>query len=245
MTKEHQIQAHDGGAFMAYAAYPESNLPAPAVIVIQEIFGVNDVMRGICDNLARSGFIAICPDIFWRQEPGIQLTDKTEAEWQRAFELFKGFDVDLGVEDLKSTLSFIREDKNCTGKAGTIGYCLGGKLAYLMATRSDADCNVSYYGVGLDELLDESKNIEHHLLMHIAEKDKFVPMTAQEKILGALNRHKKVELHVYAGVDHAFAREGGEHYDKEAAHQANTRTSDFLATHLADGKKTAKAHVGT
>lgn len=245
MKKEHQIKAHDGGTFMAYAAYPESGLPAPAVVVLQEIFGVNEVMRGICDNLARSGFIAICPDIFWRQEPRIQLTDKSEEEWKRAFELFKGFDVDLGVEDLKSTLAFIRDEKDCTSKAGTIGYCLGGKLAYLMATRSDADCNVSYYGVGLDELLDEAKNINHHLLIHIAEKDKFVPMTAQEKILGALNRHKFVELHVYSGADHAFAREGGEHYDKEAAYQANSRTSDFLATHLVQGKKAKKADVGT
>lgn len=245
MKKEHQIKSHDGGSFMAYAAYPEGELPAPAVVVIQEIFGVNEVMRGICDNLARAGFIAICPDIFWRQEPGIQLTDKSEEEWKRAFELFKGFDVDLGIEDLKSTLGFVREDKNCTGKAGTIGFCLGGKLAYLMSTRSEADCNVSYYGVGIEELLDEAENIDKHLLMHIAEKDKFVPMSAQEKILGALNRHNFVELHVYAGVDHAFAREGGEHYDKEAAHMANSRTSDFLATHLAKGKKGKKAHVGT
>jgi carboxymethylenebutenolidase len=237
MPKNVKINARDGGGFSAYVVKPETDLPAPAVVVIQEIFGVNDVMREICDNLAGAGYIAICPDLFWRQEPGIELTDKTEADWQRAFELFNGFDVDLGIEDLKATLDHIRRDKDCNGRVGTIGYCLGGKLAYLMATRSDADCNVSYYGVGLDELLDEAPQIKKQLLMHMAEKDKFTPMETQQKILGALNKHKNVEIHVYPDVDHAFARVGGQHYDKEAAHKANFRSADFLATHLARPKK--------
>lgn len=241
MKKDIKIKAHDGGSFGAYISYP-SDKQAPAVVVIQEIFGVNAVMRSICDNITQAGYIAICPDIFWRQEPGIQLTDKSEAEWQRAFQLYQGFDVELGIADLKTTLAHVREDKLCTGKVGTMGYCLGGKLAFLMATRSDADCNVSYYGVGIEALLDEAKGIKKQLLMHIAEKDKFVPMLAQQKILGALNKHKNVEIHVYPGVDHAFAREGGQHYDKEAAHQANARTADFLASHLASARK---ANAGT
>jgi carboxymethylenebutenolidase len=241
MKNDVKIKAHDKGAFTAYVAHP-AQAPAPAVVVIQEIFGVNAVMRGICDNLAQAGFLAVCPDLFWRQEPGIQITDKTEAEWQKAFKLYQGFNVDLGIEDLKSTLAYIREQKDCTGKAGTIGYCLGGKLAYLMAARSDADCSVSYYGVGIEAMLEEAPKIKKQLLMHIAEKDKFVPMAAQQKILSALNKHKNIEIHVYPGVDHAFAREGGQHYDKEAANQANARTSDFLATHLARARK---AHVGS
>lgn len=242
MKNEVKIKTHDKGSFSAYVSYPASELPAPAVVVIQEIFGVNVVMRGICDNLAQAGFIAICPDLFWRQEPDVQITDKSEAEWQKAFKLYQGFNVDLGIEDLKSTLAFIRTQKDCTGKAGTIGYCLGGKLAYLMAARSDSDCNVSYYGVGIEEMLGEAPKIKKQLLMHIAEKDKFVPMAAQQKILSSLNKHKNIEIHVYPGVDHAFAREGGQHYDKEAANQANARTADFLATHLARARK---AHVGT
>ena len=242
MKKEVKIKAKDGGSFMAYVAYPETDLPAPSVIVIQEIFGVNEVMRGICDQLAHAGFVAICPDLFWRQEPGVQITDKSESEWQKAFQLYNGFDVDLGIEDLKATLEFQRKDDNATEKVGTLGYCLGGKLAYLMAARSDADCNVSYYGVGIEELLYEAKNIKKQLLMHIAEKDKFVPIAAQQKILTSLNKHKNIEIHVYPDVDHAFAREGGAHYDKEAARQANARTIDFLATHLTPKKK---AHTGT
>ncbi|MDP2205761.1 MAG: dienelactone hydrolase family protein [Alphaproteobacteria bacterium] len=232
MTKTITIQAHDGGAFSAYVAAPAGTGPFPAVVVIQEIFGVNDVMRAICDGLAKDGYIAVCPDLFWRQEPDIQLTDRSEAEWKRAFELFGGFDVDLGVEDLKSTLAAARTLDGASGKVGSIGYCLGGKLAYLLATRSDSDANVSYYGVGLDELLGEAGNIRSPLLMHIAEKDKFVPPEAQKKIVDALLNKPHVTLHVYQGVDHAFARIGGEHYDGAMAETANDRTRKHLKAHL-------------
>ena len=232
MQKEIMIQAKDGsGAFGAFVYYPTQQ-KAPAVVVIQEIFGVNRNMRDLCVKLAQQGFISVCPDFFWRQEPGIQLTDQTEAEWKRAFELFQGFDVSQGVEDLKSTLSFIRKDASCNGKAGTVGYCLGGKLAYLMAARSDADGNVSYYGVGIEGLLEESAQIKNPLLMHIAGKDKFVPPAAQEKIINGLKHVPGIVIENYPDMDHAFTRIGGEHYDAEAAAQANNRTVEFLKAHL-------------
>lgn len=232
MSESITIQAHDDGSFSAYVARPQGAGPFPAVVVIQEIFGVNAVMRGICDDLAKEGFIAICPDLFWRQEPGIQITDRSEEEWKRAFELFNGFDVDLGVEDLKSTLAAARVLEGANGKAGSIGYCLGGKLAYLMATRSDSDANVSYYGVGLDALLGEAPAISKPILLHIAEQDKFVPPDAQKKILDALLNKENITLHVYQGVDHAFARKGGDHYDGAMAETANDRTRRHLKTHL-------------
>lgn len=228
---EINIKAADGGSFMAYMAKPKVS-PAPVIVVIQEIFGVNQVMRDICDDLATDGFITICPDLFWRQEPGIQITDQTEAEWARAFELFNGFDVEKGVSDLIETIKAARTLEGSTGKVGTVGFCLGGKLAYLMATRSDADCNVSYYGVGIQDLLDEASKIKNPLLMHIAALDKFVPKEAQEKILAALKDHPQVEAHVYPGVDHAFARVGGEHYNREAATLAHQRTAAFLKKNL-------------
>ena len=220
-----------GGEFGAYIALPD-NTPAPGIVVAQEIFGVNQVMRDICDWLAGQGYVAACPDLFWRIEPGIQLTDKTEAEWARAFELFNLFDVDKGIEDMRKTLAQLRRHETCNGRAGTIGYCLGGKIAYLMATRSDANCNVSYYGVGLDELLGEAAQISRPLLMHVASKDQFVPPEAQEKIKAALGGHNQITLHVYEGQDHAFARVGGEHYDAAAANLANDRTLAFLKEHL-------------
>jgi len=220
------------GSFGAYLAVPATT-PAPGLVVAQEIFGVNQVMRDICDWLAGEGYAACCPDIFWRIEPGIQITDQSEAEWQRAFELFGLFDVDKGVDDLKTTLAHLRGRPDCTGKAGSIGYCLGGKLAFLMGTRTDADCNVSYYGVGLDELLGEAGNITKPLLMHVASQDQFLPPEAQEKIKAGLAGHPQVVLHVYDGQDHAFARVGGEHYDAAAAELANGRSLAHLQASLA------------
>jgi carboxymethylenebutenolidase len=237
MKREVTIKSHDGGKFNAFAVYPDSDLPAPGVIVIQEIFGVNANMRLVTEHLSQAGYLAICPDLFWRQEPNLQLDDHNEKDMEKAFKLYSGFNVDLAIEDLKATLAFIRSQPESTGKVGTVGYCLGGKLAYLMAARSDSDCNISYYGVGLEDMLGEAKSIHTPLLLHVAEKDKFVPLPAQDRIIHTLNKMPNVEVHVYPGVDHAFARTGGANYDKEAAHRANYSTADFLATHIAKHKK--------
>lgn len=219
------------GSFGAYLALPDKT-PAPGIVVAQEIFGVNQVMRDICDWLAREGYVACCPDLFWRIEPGIQITDKTDAEWQRAFELFNAFDVDKGIDDMKTTLAQLREHDACTGKAGTVGYCLGGKIAYLMATRSDTDASVGYYGVGIEGLLGEAGKIEKPLMLHIASEDQFVPPDAQEQVKATLGALEPVTIHVYDGQDHAFAREGGAHYDKASAETANARTLAFFKEHL-------------
>lgn len=226
-----RIDAHDGGIFYAYLAAPRS-AKGPGLVVCQEIFGVNGVMREVCDGFAAQGFFAICPDLFWRQQPGIQLTDRTEAEWQRAFELYKGFDEAKGVEDLKSTLKFVHAVNGCTGKAGAVGYCLGGKLAYLMATRSTSDASVGYYGVGIDAALGEAARITKPLMLHIAENDSYCPPDAQKQIRAALSANRLVTLHSYPGAEHAFARTGGEHFDAQCAELANRRTADFLRAHL-------------
>lgn len=215
------------GKFSAYLAVPEQT-PAPAIVVAQEIFGVNQVMRDICDWLAGEGYVACCPDLFWRIEPGIQITDKTQAEWDRAFELFGAFDVDKGIVDLGATLRHLRRHEAGNGKVGAVGYCLGGKLAYLMATRTDVDSSVGYYGVGIEALLDEAEKITKPLMLHIASKDQFVPPEAQAKVKDALTDHPKVTCHIYEEQDHAFARVGGQHYDKAAADLANKRTLDFF-----------------
>jgi carboxymethylenebutenolidase len=225
------IRAADGGSFSGYLTTPK-NGKGPGILVIQEIFGVNQVMRDITDGFAAQGYVALCPDLFWRQEPGIQLTDKTEAEWARAFQLYQGFDEAKGVNDLKASLAHLRGLPACTGKAGSVGYCLGGKLAYLMATRSDADCNVGYYGVGIDKALDEASKITRPLMLHIAEKDEFCPPEAQAQIKAVLGKNPKVTIHSYPGLGHAFARPGGEHYDKAAAETANQRTAAFFKQHL-------------
>jgi carboxymethylenebutenolidase len=226
-----QIDAAGGGRFTGYLAVPKGG-KGPGIVVAQEIFGVNAVMREVCDNLAAQGYAALCPDIFWRLEPGIQISDKTDAEWKRAFDLFNRFDVDRGIEDLKAALSQLRHHPACTGKVGSVGYCLGGKLAYLMATRSDVDCSVGYYGVGIQDLLGEAGNVRNPLALHLAEKDQYTPPAARESIVRALKDNPRVTLYSYPGMDHAFARTGGAHYDAAAASLANDRTSKFLRTHL-------------
>jgi carboxymethylenebutenolidase len=228
---EATIKAADGGSFSGYLAAPASG-KGPGILVIQEIFGVNAGMRGLADGFAAQGYTALCPDLFWRQQPGIQLTDQTEAEWKRAFALYQGFDEAKGVADLKASLAHLRQLPSCTGKVGSIGYCLGGKLAYLMATRSDADCSVGYYGVAIDKALNEAAKITRPLMLHIAEKDEYCPPAAQEQIKAALGGKAQITIHSYPGVGHGFARPGGQHYDKSAADAANARTAAFFKAHL-------------
>ncbi|NBX73867.1 MAG: dienelactone hydrolase family protein [Alphaproteobacteria bacterium] len=230
-----QIESLDNsGKFQGYLAAPAGK-GGPGVLVIQEIFGVNAGMRALCDDLAQQGYFALCPDLFWRQQPGVQLTDKTDDEWQRAFALYQGFDVDKGVNDLMAAMGALRKLAGCSGVVGAVGYCLGGKLAYLMATRTDVDAAISYYGVGLEDMLDEMPEIRRPLLMHIAAEDKFVTKEAQQKILAAAARNPHVVAHVYAGVDHAFARPGGQNFQAEAAQLAHARSAQFLAAHLKKG----------
>ena len=226
-----KLTAEDGHEFDAYLAMPEGTSKG-GVVVIQEIFGVNKVMRDICDDYAARGYVAICPDLFWRIEPGIDITDQSEEEWKKAFELFQAFDVDKGVEDLKATLAFLRDYDGCSGKIGAVGYCLGGKLAYLLAARSDVDASVGYYGVGIEDMLGEAKQISAPLMLHIAEEDQFVPKDAQQQVHAALDRHENVTLHDYPDQDHAFARQGGDHFDAASADAANRRSAEFFQTNL-------------
>jgi len=219
------------GAFSAYVARPSST-PAPAVVVIQEIFGVNKVMRDVCDGLAAQGFVAVCPDLFWRIEPGIDITDQSEAEWKKAFELYNAFDVDAGVSDIAATIAAVRALPGVNGKVGAVGYCLGGLLAFLTATRTDADASISYYGVGTEKHVAEAEKLARPLLMHIAEEDQFVPKEAQKVILDALKDHQQIEIHTYPGRDHAFARVGGAHYDAADAGTANARSLAFFKSNL-------------
>jgi carboxymethylenebutenolidase len=220
------INTQDGD-FSAYVARPAA-ASAPAIVVIQEIFGVNAVMRKIADDLAAQGYLAICPDLFWRIEPGIDITDQSPAEWAKAFELYTAFNVDQGIDDIAATIKAIRNDAGCNQKVGAVGYCLGGLLSYLTAARTDIDAAVSYYGVGIDGKLDEAAKISAPMLLHVAEKDQFVPAAAQAAMAKVLINGPSLDLHTYPGCDHAFARPGGEHYDAAAAKLANDRTAAFF-----------------
>ena len=227
---EIQISAKDGGRFMAYHAAPKSG-SGPGLVLIQEIFGVNKVMRDLADGFAAKGYHVACPDLFWRQKPGVQLTDKSEAEWNEAFGYLKGFDEAKGIADLIATSEQVRKMQGAA-KVGCVGYCLGGRLAYLMATRGPTDANVGYYPIGIDNNLDEAAKITKPTLLHIAEEDQFCPKDAQEKIFAGLKGNRHVTLQRYPGVNHAFAREGGANWNDSAASLANNRTYEFLKSNL-------------
>lgn len=232
MNNEIMIDAADGtGSFMGYLALPKSG-GGPAVIAIQEIFGVNRGMRQICDDLAAKGFVALSPDLFWRQEPGVQITDKTQEEMNKAFELYQGFDVDKGIEDVAASLACLRGMPEVTGKVGAVGYCLGGLLAYLTSARTSVDAGASFYGVGLETRLGEAANISAPLLMHMAKEDSFVDKAAQATIHAALDLRTQITIHDYAGVDHAFARPDSAGLNEAAAKLANERTIAFFKEHL-------------
>src|SRR5215469_4288374 len=225
------IQASDGsGSFSAYLLHP-GNTPAGVVVLIQEIFGVNQAMRDIAAWVADLGFIAVCPDLFWRIEPNIDITDKTEAEWKKAFELFNAFDQAKGIADLKATVAAARSLPGANGKVGTMGYCLGGRLAFMMAEQSDADVNVSYYGVGLDNLLGELGRVTKPLVVHIADQDEFFPPEGRAKVIAAVKGKANIGCYSYP-AQHAFARVGGVHWNGRSAAIANGRSTEALVAAL-------------
>ncbi|CAN5126344.1 dienelactone hydrolase family protein [soil metagenome] len=220
------------GAFEALVRRPAQAGDRPAVVVIQEIFGVNHTMRQVADDLAALGYLAVVPDLFWRFEPGIELDDTKPEELARAFELFPKVDVDKATDDVAATIAAVRSLAGCNGKVGAVGYCLGGLIAFLTATRTDADAVVSYYGVNIDKFTPEAEKLAHPLLLHIAGEDQFVPPAAQEKIVADLKNHPQIEIARYPGRDHAFARKGGDGYHAADAEAADARTEAFFKTHL-------------
>jgi carboxymethylenebutenolidase len=221
----------NGGHMGAYVARPEASR-APSVVVIQEIFGVNQVMRDITDAFAAQGYLAVCPDLFWRIEPGVDITDQSEAEWKKAMELYNAFDVAQGVKDLGATIAQARGLRGAAGPVGSVGFCLGGLLAFLTATRTDVDAAVSYYGVGIERVVGEADELVTPVMLHIAEEDAFVPKAAQTTIIEALRKRSLAEVFSYPGRDHAFARPGGDHYDETDAERAMARTLTFFAGRL-------------
>lgn len=230
MSYNFNIKNADGN-FDGYLALPSNDF-GPGIIVIQEIFGVNGFMRDVADGLATQGFVALVPDLFWRIEPHIQLTDQSEAEWKRAFELYTAFDVDKGVEDIAASIAGLRAHPAVTGKVGCVGFCLGGLLAYLTAARTDCDASVSYYGVGIEGKLGEIKAVKKPLMMHVAQEDRFVSKEAQAVITIAAQQNPLVTVHSYADRDHAFARVGGAHYHAADAKHAGERSLAFLKENL-------------
>lgn len=231
MTAMMTVETLEGDAqFEAYCAKP-TRTPHAAIVVIQEIFGVNAGIRRKCDTLAEAGYLTIAPDLFWRLRPGIQLDPDVPDQMQEALDLMGRFDQDAGIRDIQAAIQTARQMVG-GGKVGVVGYCLGGRLAFMSAARTDTDASVGYYGVGIDTLLGEKNAIAHPVLLHVPEEDHFVDKDAQARMHAGLDDHPKVSLYDYPGEDHGFAAEFGARRSETAARLADERTSAFFAEHL-------------
>jgi carboxymethylenebutenolidase len=230
MKDQITIDGRDG-AFAAYIARPEA-LPAPAVVVLQELFGVNADIRKHCDELAEQGFIAVAPDLFWRQEPDVDLSVTSEPDWQHGLRLYQAYDRDAGARDVKDTADTVARMPECSGKIAVLGYCLGALMTFLTAVRYRVDAAVAYHGSDTEKYLGELDGLHAPLLMHLAEEDEFISKPAQAEIKKALATKPNATVYSYPGQRHAFSRHNGAHYNAAAAALANGRTSKFLKQQL-------------
>jgi carboxymethylenebutenolidase len=226
-----RIETIDGsGSFQAYVAEPKG-APRAAIVVIQEIFGVNPGIRKKCDDWAAAGYLAIAPDLFWRLEPGVELDPDVPEQFQTALGLMGRFNQDAGIRDVEATIRAARAGSDAR-KVGVVGYCLGGRLAFMTACRTDADASVGYYGVGIDNLLGEKHGIANPVLLHIAGADHFVTPDVQARMHEGLDYHPRVRIFDYPGEDHGFAAEMGKRRSEAAAQLADKRTVEFFAETL-------------
>jgi len=231
MMKDHIAIKGRDGAFGAYISRPKAS-PASAVVVLQELFGVNADIRKTCDDLAEQGFIAVAPDLFWRQEPGVDLSVTSEADWQHGLRLYQAYDRDAGARDVKDTVNAVAKLPECTGRVAVLGYCLGALMVFLTAVRYGVDAAVAYHGGDTEKYLGEIDGLNAPLLMHLAEEDEFISKPAQAEIKAALAKKPNTTVYSYPGQNHAFSRHNGTHYNAAAAALANGRTSEFLHQQL-------------
>src|SRR5580698_5199955 len=224
------VKSQDG-EFAAYIARPTA-LPAPAVVVLQELFGVNADIRKTCDELAEQGFVAVAPDLFWRQELGVDLDVTSEADWQHGLRLYQAYDRDAGAKDVKDTLNAVAKLPGCSGKVAVLGYCLGALMVFLTAVRYTVDAGVAYHGGDTEKYLGEIDGLHTPLLMNLAEEDEFISKPAQAAIKAALAGKPNATVYSYPGQNHAFSRHGGVHYNAAAAALAHERTYEFLNRQL-------------
>jgi carboxymethylenebutenolidase len=221
-----------GGTVDIYLARP-AGVVIGTVVVLHEIFGVNADIRTTCDELSADGFLAVAPDMFWRQEPGVNLSAWSEAEWKKGLGLYAAYDRDLGTRDILQIIQEVRKIAGSTGRVAVMGFCLGGLMTYLAGARGAVDAAVAYHGGDTENYLEEADSISAPMLMHLAEEDEFISKDAQERIHAALNHKINIQIYSYPDCNHAFARHTGAHYDATAAALAHNRTRDFLTVSLA------------
>ncbi len=220
------------GAFAAWLARPQGEATA-AIIVVQEIFGVNAGMRRKADDFAAQGYLAIVPDMAWRFAPHFEANPDQPEQLDRAMALRTQLDLDKGIADTEAAIRFLRGEMPRGRKVGVVGFCWGGSIAYLAATRTDTDASVGYYGRQIAEHLREAHAIARPLLLHFGTDDPTIPAEMRRQVHEALDGHAGVTIHDYEGAGHGFAATFGKRRNEEAARLAEGRSETFLAAHLA------------
>jgi carboxymethylenebutenolidase len=230
-TSKIKVPLRNGAMMSAYLAIPERT-PTGAIIAIMEIWGVNETMRYHAHEFAQAGYVCLVPDLFWRQEPDVELSDGNAADVAKAFDLYYDFDYDLSVQDMEDIRNYLKRLPECNGKVGAVGYCLGGKLCYLMCCRTEIDCAVAYYGTYIEHNIREAPKLHHPFMLHMAMKDRWVQAEVNDLLMRRLSPNPFVEIHQYPGADHAFARHGGKTYSKPEADRALALSLNFFKKHL-------------
>ena len=230
MGTEIIVTAADGGTFTAYFALPATT-PAPGIVLLPEVFNTNDHILAVVDGYAEDGFVVIAPDVYWREEAGNYLpyTDEGRAKAQS---LRGQMDTDQFTTDLGDTIATLTAHEACTGKVGVMGFCLGGKFTYLSSVRHKISAAVSYYGVQIDEHLDEAENLNCPIVMHFAENDPHVPADTVAAVKTRMGDWNNVDVHIYPGTEHGFNRFGYEPYNETQAAIARDRTIAHFRKHL-------------
>jgi carboxymethylenebutenolidase len=231
------ITSADGQAFSAYVATPDSRPPFPAVVLIQEIFGINENMRWTAKRFATAGFLVIAPDLFWRTAPGIELDPTDTQQRARAMELNNAFNSQSGLSDCRQTVDQIRHFAACNGHVGAIGYCLGGRLAFLLAMQEGVDVGVCFYPVAIQAELKTLRASHVPILVHLGAEDVLCKPEAQQEIKEFVEGAKDNRVIIYEGVGHGFARLGRVGAAATAGESAELRSIEFLNRRLARIRK--------
>jgi len=227
------ITSADGFTFSAYVATPDSTPPFPAIVLVQEIFGINANIRWTAGRFAAAGFLVVAPDLFWRSASGIELDPTDPQQRARAMELNSAFDSQRGMEDCRQTIEAIRRDRACNGRVGAVGYCLGGRLAFLLATQGAIDAGVCFYPVAVQPQLKTLPASHVPLLVHLGSEDALCNPDAQQEIKSFVESSQESHVIVYEGVGHGFARLGRAGAAASAADSAESESIEFLKRHLA------------
>lgn len=227
-NKKEWVEISNDGKFQGYLCLPPSGR-GPGIVLLQEIFGVNEHIRGLADNFAQAGYVVLAPDVFWRSQRRVSF-GYDRAEREQAMALMKETDLSIATSDIGTAVSKLRWLDGVVGKVTAIGYCYGGLLAYMAAASGSVDAAVAYYGGGIQNRLEHADSIEVPILFHFGALDAHIPMSAVKSIEQAFAGRDNATVYIYPDADHGFNAGVRASYHEASAKLALRRTFAFLKT---------------